>query len=118
MRFLLAFIVALSALPVAGEDGFTLGLAEMDFSDGHIEEKADGLPALVGDEVPPERAEVLAFQAALRPRGAKERAQALWNSDLARVYYALAAEQAMLGREGLVNGGRTLGVVVAAESDP
>ena len=136
MRIPLAFIVALVALPVAADDAFTLDLADMDFSGGHTEEKTNGLPVLVGDEVPPERAEVLAFKAALRPRGAKERAQALWNSDLARVYYALAAEQAMLGREGLVNGGRmagvglgtagigdgdpngALGVVVAAESDP
>ena len=65
---------------------------------------------MVADEIPPERAEVLAFTAALRPVSGKERIQALWNSDMARVHYALAAQHAMLGREGLVNGGRMAGV--------
>jgi hypothetical protein len=113
MRFLLAFIIALLAVPAAADDAFTLDLAEMDFSGGHVEEKADGLPALVADKIPAERAEVLAFQASLHVQSPDERTLALWNSDLGRVHYALAAEQAMLGREGLVNGGRMAGVGLA-----
>jgi hypothetical protein len=110
MRSLVAVLVALMALPVAAEDQFSLGLTELDFSAEDATDTPDGVDALVTDEVPPERAEMLAFKASLRPRTAKERAQALWNSDLAKVYYSLAAQQAMLGREGLVNGGRMTGV--------
>jgi len=110
MRFLLAFIIALLAIPAAADDGFTLGLAEMDFSSLQPAPATDDLAAMVADEVPAERAEVLAFQASLRPSSAKERTAALWNSDFGRVHYALAAEHAMLGREGLVNGGRMAGV--------
>jgi hypothetical protein len=113
MRLLVALLIALTALPVAAEEGFTLGLAEMDFAAGATDGPADDAILLTTNDVPPERAEVLAFQAALRPRSAKERTQALWNSDMARVYSALAAQQAMLGREGLVNGGRMAGVGMA-----
>jgi len=38
---------------------------------------------------------------------------ALWNDPLGRVYYNLAAEESMLGRTGLVNGGRALGAGLA-----
>ena len=110
MRCLIAFFVALMALTVAAEEEFTLGLAEMDFTGEESVNTAEGVEVLVSGEVPPERAEILAFKAGLRPSSGKERAQALWDSDLARVYYSLAAQQAMLGREGLVNGGRMNGV--------
>jgi len=113
MRSLIVVLVALMALPVAAEDGFTLDLAEMDFTAEDSAETPDNVASMVTDEIPPERAEVLAFSAALRPRTGKERTQALWNSDMARVHYALAAQHAMLGREGLVNGGRMAGVGLA-----
>ena len=113
MRSLIVVLVALMALPVAAEDGFTLGLTEIDFAAENPVETPDNVGAMVTDEIPPERAEVLAFQAALRPRTGKERTQALWNSDMSRVHYALAAQHAMLGREGLVNGGRMAGVGLA-----
>ncbi len=113
MRLLFALLVALMALPVAAEDGFTLGLAEIDFSVEAPVETPNTVGAMVTGEIPAERAEVLAFQAALRPGNARERTQALWNSDMARVHYALAAQQAMLGREGLVNGGRMAGLGMA-----
>lgn len=110
MRCFIAVFVALMALPVAAEEEFTLGLAEMDFTAEETAVTPDGVDAMVTGEVPPERAEILAFKAGLRPSSGKERSQALWDSDLARVYYSLAAQQAMLGREGLVNGGRMNGV--------
>jgi len=114
MRFLLAIIVALVALPVAAENGFTLGLDAMDFSAPESAQTPEpSLTQMVSDEIPAERAEVLAFQASLHVQSPDERTQALWNSDLGRVHYALAAEQAMLGREGLVNGGRMAGVGLA-----
>ncbi len=110
MRFLPALLIALVALPVAAEDGFTLGLAEMDFAAETPAETPETAVAMAAGEIPPERAEVLAFTAALRPVSGKERVQALWNTDMARVHSALAAQHAMLGREGLVNGGRMAGV--------
>jgi hypothetical protein len=38
---------------------------------------------------------------------------ALWNAPLVRVHYHLTAEQAMLGRGGLVHGGHMLGLGLA-----
>ena len=113
MRRFIVVLVALMALPVAADDGFTLDLTEMDFATEKPAQTPDGVVSMVTDQIPPERAEILAFQAALRPVSGKERAQALWSSDMARVHYALAAQHAMLGREGLVNGGRMAGVGLA-----
>jgi hypothetical protein len=110
MRFLFAFLVALMALPIAADGGFTLGLAEMDFSTESSEEAIGELTELASEDVPSERPEVLAFQASLNHTTAAQRTDALWNSDMGRLYYAMAAEQSMLGREGLVNGGRMAGV--------
>ena len=114
MRFLVAFVVALLALPVGAEDGFILGLAEMDFSAPESAQASEpNLTEMVSDEIPAEHAEVLAFQASFHVQRPNERTLALWNADLGRVYYAMAAEQAMLGREGLVNGGRMAGLGMA-----
>jgi hypothetical protein len=113
MRLIFALVLALAAAPAAADDDFTLGLAEMDLSPSSTETASGQLTAMVDDNIPPERAEVLAFQATLRPTSAEERTLALWQSDLARVHSALAAEHAMLGREGLVNGGRMAGVGLA-----
>ena len=123
MRCLISILVALMALPVAAGDGFTLGLAEMDFS-AETEEAGPSriLGALEADEPDPEYNESLVYQAALIPRSANERTLALWNSDFGRLYYELAAQQSMLGREGLVNGGRMAGLGLATagigDSDP
>jgi hypothetical protein len=113
MRTLIALVVALAALPVAAGDGFGLGLAEIDFSASGTETGSAVAVTLGPDDVPEERSEVLAFQAALEPRSPEERTRALWDSEMGRLHYALAAEQAMLGREGLVNGGRMMGLGMA-----
>jgi len=114
MRWLIVLLGALVALPVAAGDDFTLGLAEMDFAaEPATEDSTQDLNELTLPDSSGERAEVLAFQAALQPRSPNERTKALWNSDMGRVHYALAAEQAMLGREGLVNGGRMAGLGMA-----
>ncbi len=121
-RCLLTVLVALLALPAAADDGFSLGLVEMDFSETSTQPPAGGLATLVADDVAAERAEMLAFQAALHRQSPEERTEALWNSDLGRVYYQMAAEQSMLGREGLVNGGRMAGLGMATagigDNDP
>ena len=113
MRWLIVLLVALVALPVAAGDDFTLGLVGMDFSASQSNPAPDTLTRMVADDVPTVRGEVLAFQASLQTQSPNERTKALWNSDMGRVHYALAAEQAMLGREGLVNGGRMAGLGMA-----
>jgi hypothetical protein len=110
MRPLVSILVALMALPVAADDGFSLGLSEIDFSQPTAGSATEDLESMVAEDSPTERAEGLAFQAALEPLDTGEHVQALWDADLGRVHYALAAEHAMLGREGLVNGGRMAGV--------
>ncbi|MEE4271274.1 MAG: hypothetical protein V2I67_06355 [Thermoanaerobaculales bacterium] len=107
MRTILTLLVALMALPAAADEGFSLGLAEMDFSEP---EPAAVNLAMTAGETGVGHAEALAFQAALKPKDANEYTLALWNSEMGRVHYLLASEQARLGREGLVNGERMLGV--------
>lgn len=46
----------------------------------------------------------------LRIRSEREYRALLWSDPLARVRYNMAAEQAMLGREGLVHGGHMVGI--------
>lgn len=122
MRFMVLLLVALMAVPVAADDGFTLGLAEMDFSAEGSEEVTSELTALASEDVPSQRPEVLAFQASLNHTTAAQRVDALWNSEMGRLHYELAAQQSMLGREGLVNGGRMAGVGLGTagigEGDP
>jgi hypothetical protein len=114
MRWIVALLIALIALPVAADDGFALGLAEMDFSAEPTEEApARALDSLEAEDVATDHAESLVYRAALQPRTVNERSLALWNSDLGRVHYAMAADQAMLGRQGLVNGGRMVGLGLA-----
>jgi hypothetical protein len=110
MRMLSAILVTVMSLPAAADDGFGLGLAEMDFTGGTTVGESADLGAMVSGEEPEGHLEALAFQAALKPENATEYTLALWNSEMGRVTYHLAAEHAMLGREGLVNGGRMLGV--------
>jgi len=123
MRWLVFPVVALMAVSVSADDGFTLGLAAMDFSTKEEAEPAPGdVSSLVMDGAPAERAETLAFNASLHRQSPRERTEALWNSDLGRVYYQMAADQSMLVREGLVNGGRMAGLGMATagigDNDP
>ena len=107
MRIVLTLLITVVALPAGADDGFTLGLSEMDFSEP---EPAAMSLTMSADEAVVSHAEALAFHAALKPKNANERTLALWNSEMGRVHYLLASEQARLGREGLVNGERMLGV--------
>ncbi len=114
MRYFIPLIAVVIAFPLAADEGFSLGLAEIDFSaEPAVENPTADLQELTPPERSAERAEVLAFQAALQPRDPTERTMALWNSEMGRLHYALAAEQSMLGREGLVNGGRMAGLGMA-----
>jgi hypothetical protein len=109
-----ALLVLMAAFPAAAGDEFGLGLAEMDFSAATEPEPAGLAPDLEADGGSAgERSESLVYRAAMTPRDPSERTLALWNSDLGRVHWALASEQAMLGREGLVHGGRMVGLGLA-----
>ena len=46
----------------------------------------------------------------LRVRSEREYRAIFWSDPMARMRYAMAAEQAMLGREGLVHGGHMVGI--------
>ncbi|PWB76527.1 MAG: hypothetical protein C3F15_05235 [Holophagae bacterium] len=54
------------------------------------------------------------FQASFTPSSEAEFRLAMWNSPMGRLYYDRAEAEAMLGREGLVHGGHSLGVGMAA----
>jgi len=112
VRTLVTLLLASMTLPAAAGDGFTLGLAEIDFTTADTAEPS-GPGVMVDASIVERRAETLAYQAALRPVDPTERTEALWGSEMGRLYYELAAQQAMLGREGLVNGGRMTGVGLA-----
>ena len=112
MRCCIVLLAVLWACPIAaGDRGFGLGLLEMDFSEPAPSPDRLDLVTVAGDTA--DDLGKLAFRAALRPSSAEERTEALWSSDLGRLHLALAAEHAMLGREGLVNGGRMAGVGLA-----
>ena len=83
MRFPIILLATLMAVPVAADDGFALGLTEMDFSAEGSEEVTSELTALASEDVPSQRPEVLAFQASLNHTTAAQRVDALWNSDMA-----------------------------------
>jgi len=69
----------------------------------------DGLEVELADD----SREALVYRAAMTPTSESEFRLALWNSPMGRLYYARAEAEAMLGREGLVHGGHSLGVGVA-----
>ena len=117
MRTLVVVLLTLIALPVAAGEGFGLGLAEMDFS---AADEADVAPLAAGIETDDvdsaDRSESLVYRTAMMPRDPTERTLALWNSDLGRVRWALAEQEAMLGRQGLVHGGRMVGLGLATSA--
>jgi hypothetical protein len=60
--------------------------------------------------------DALVYSAALEPRSEQEFRLALWNSPMGRLHYERAAADAMLGREGLVSGGRMQGLGLATST--
>ena len=90
VRVTVVLLVLAAALPAVAGDGFVLGL--------ELVLPPVQLPLDLRQGEPPS---LVAADRELRI--------ALWESPLGRVSYALGAEQAMLGREGLVHGGHMLG---------
>ena len=112
MRRFAAFLLALAAAATAGAgDGFTLGLEALSLDALAAASEAAVLPA-AGDlevEVADDSREALVYRAAMTPTSESEFRLALWNSPMGRLYYGRAEAEAMLGREGLVHGGHSLG---------
>ncbi|HQP43326.1 MAG TPA: hypothetical protein PLV66_06610 [Thermoanaerobaculales bacterium] len=116
MRRTAALLLALAAAgAAAADDGFSLGLVELPLEVviATVEAKAvaggDGLDVEIADD----NRDALVFRAALTPTSEAEFRLAMWNSPMGRLYYGRAEAEAMLGREGLVHGGHSLGVGVA-----
>ncbi len=113
MRRFAAFLLALAAAATAGAgDGFTLGLEALSLDALAAASEPAVLPAPDGLEVElaDDSREALVYRAAMTPTSESEFRLALWNSPMGRLYYARAEAEAMLGREGLVHGGHSLGV--------
>ncbi len=103
----------LFAPPAAAQERFSLGLGELDrqLEDLPVMDSAPvgGTGGIVAD-VEDHNREALVYRSAMTPRSAKEFSLALWNAPMGRLYYSRAEAEAMLGREGLVNGGRMVGL--------
>lgn len=114
MRTIITLLIIAVSLPVAAGEGFGLGLAEMDFSARDQTDVASLVAGIETDDVDgADRSGSLVYRTAMTPRDPSERALALWDSDLGRVRWALAEQEAMLGRQGLVHGGRMVGLGLA-----
>jgi len=110
----LLLAVAAAATAAAG-DGFSLGLVNLPLE--AVTAAVEGKALASGDDLDVELVDdsrdALVFRAALTPTSEAEFRLALWNSPMGRLYYSRAEAEAMLGREGLVHGGHSLGVGMA-----
>jgi hypothetical protein len=111
---LLMLLVAAAAAAAAG-DGFSLDLGALPLDPLAAAVEAAALPPADGLEVEiaDDSREALVYRAAMTPTSESEFRLALWNSPMGRLYYGRAEAEAMLGREGLVHGGHSLGIGVA-----
>lgn len=116
MRRFAALLLALAAAAAAGaDDGFSLGLVALPLDalaaagEDALLPAADDMKVELGDS----SRDALVFRASFTPTSEREFRLALWNSPMGRLYYDRAEAEAMLGREGLVHGGHSLGVGMA-----
>lgn len=116
MRRFAALLLILAAAATAGAgDGFSLGLVALPL-DALAAAGEDAVLPATGDmkvELVDNSRDALVFKAAFTPSSESEYRLALWNSPMGRLYYGRAEAEAMLGREGLVHGGHSLGVGMA-----
>ena len=116
MRRFAVLLLALAAAAAAGaDDGFSLGLVALPL-DALAAAGEDALLPTTGDmkvELVDNSRDALVFRASFTPSSESEYRLALWNSPMGRLYYGRAEAEAMLGREGLVHGGHSLGVGLA-----
>lgn len=123
----LIVVAFLLGVPAGADDGFRLHLETLPIASyprpdassqsGHGQLSIDAERSIGG----PDSYQLVSHSAAT-PRTDREYRLALWNSPMGRLYYDRAAAEAMLGREGLVGGGRMLGLgmatVALGDGDP
>ncbi len=111
-------VIALLAVPAAAGDGFELHLDALPIAraaepDAGVQ-PADGRLSLDAERSIGGAASLeLIYRTATVPRTDREYRLALWNSPMARLHYDRATAESMLGREGLVGGGRLAGLGMA-----
>jgi len=116
MRAAALFVIVLVlAVPAAAQEGFTLGLADMPLpvEAQTVEPTVDASPGGIDLDIADTTREELVYWSAITPRTEKEFTLALWNAPMGRLYYSRAEAESMLGREGLVHGGRMVGLGLA-----
>ena len=128
MRLAALIIVAtLIALPAAGDDGFELNLdalplAVVGGSEATMSGGADRLSLEAERSGGGNSSHDLVYRSAATPRTNQELRLALWNSPMGRLHYERTAAESMLGREGLVGGGRLaglgMGTAALGDGDP
>jgi len=108
----LLLLVLAVAVPATADDGFSLGLVALPL-DALAAAGEDAVLPATSDmkvELADNSRDALVFRASFTPSSESEYRLALWNSPMGRLYYSRAEAEAMLGREGLVHGGRGLGI--------
>jgi hypothetical protein len=117
-------VVTLIGLPSGADDGFTLNLERLPIAGAEgpgaaAPRAADRTSLDTENFVRRDPSHGLVYHSAATPRTRQEYRLALWNSPMGRLHYERAAAAAMLGREGLVGGGRLagLGLATAALGD-
>ena len=109
----LSILVLVAALPAVAQDRFSLGLDTLPLDEPLVVIPKAGDPGGLDLDMADDRREDLVYRSALTPRSNKEFTLALWNAPMGRLYYSRAEAEAMLGREGLVHGGRMTGFGLA-----
>jgi hypothetical protein len=122
MRHIVLILIAVAAaVPAIAQDRFTLDLEELPIADkstasASLPPVEEGLSLGLSDSAGMGPGDDMVYIAALKPRTELEFRAALWASPMGRLHYHRASKEAMLGREGLVNGGRMQGLGMATSA--
>ncbi len=109
----LTVLMVIAVVPAAAQDRFSLGLDTLPLDAAVVLPLNAGDPQDLEFDLTDESREALVYRTALTPESPREFTLALWNAPMGRLYYSRAEAEAMLGREGLVHGGRMTGFGMA-----
>jgi len=111
-RFLLILAALAAAATAAAGDGFSLGLVDLPIALAEPEDDGSALPptSSLSADLEDDSRDALVYRSAITPGSPAEFRLALWDSPMGRLYFSHAEAEAMLGREGLVHGGRMMGL--------
>jgi hypothetical protein len=112
VSLILAAIWLAFAAMAAAQDGFSLGLQNLPLDEVAATSEGVALPTAGGLslEATDDSRDTLVYRTAVTPSSPNEFRLALWASPMGRLHYGRAEAEAMLGREGLVHGGRMIGL--------